>query len=620
MKTKGKNCLRSVALVSVPWPLYNRPSIQLGTLKAYLKSRYPKLEVQAHHLYLKLAQVIGYETYNAISKRTWLAESIYGALLFPKRKDKIKKMFQREAKRYAMLGNVDFEALVTQIQDASKNLFQSVDWHRCDLVGFSISQCQLTATLFYIKCLKKAFPLLPIAVGGPMFSGNHAAGLLKNFPEVDMVINGEGEGPLAQIISLLGASEGRPDNLSIPGVVTKKNMGSTKPVGFDQLDHLRRLPPPDYDDYFSILKTSTPDHTFFPTLPLEISRGCWWRSKTPSSANNKGCAFCNLTLQWKGYRSKGVSQVVSEVDRLTSKYQTLSVAFTDNLLPARESKKIFMELAKLKKDLRLFGEIRATTSRPVLEAMKDAGTAEVQIGIEALSTSLLKKINKGTTAIQNLQIMKQCEELGISNISNLLVHVPSSGIEEVNETLRALDFALPFRPLKCVDFWLGLGSPIWQQAQSFGLKAIANHRNYGVLFPSHIFRSMPLMIQSYRGNLGFQRKAWRPVKSQVQTWKKFYFESRQHALDVPLLSFRDGREFLIIRQKRPGKAPLTHRLVATSRDIYLFCSTQRSFQRITSHFPKTSPDKIRSFLKMMVDKRLMFEEKDRYLSLAVRIR
>ena len=35
------------------------------------------------------------------------------------------------------------------------------------------------------------------------------------------------------------------------------------------------------------------------------------------------------------------------------------------------------------------------------------------LGIEALATSLLKKLNKGTTAIQNLEIMRDCEALGI---------------------------------------------------------------------------------------------------------------------------------------------------------------------------------------------------------------
>jgi ribosomal peptide maturation radical SAM protein 1 len=619
MRKKGAYHLKKVALVSTPWPLYNRPSVQLGTLKAYLRSQFPQLTVQGFHWYLNVAETLGYERYGAISRRTWLAEPVYGALLFPQRKDRIKKLFERQAKTKALVGPGDFDGLCSKVKKASERLIEAVDWTGFGLAGFSMSLCQLTSSLYFIRRIKKAFPLLPIVVGGAMFSGDHAVGLLKNFPEVDFVVNGEGERPLAQLIRMLTDPKVHGDLSPISGLVTRAGMDRHSPVDFDQLAHLEALPPPDYDDYFSAVKTLAPDKGFFPTLPAEISRGCWWRSVKPSSSQDKGCAFCNLTLQWKGYRSKGASQVVSEVDYLTKRHQSLSVAFVDNLLPAKQSGKIFQGLSKLGKDLRLFGEIRAATPLPVLQAMKDAGTAEVQIGIEALSTSLLQKINKGTTAIQNLQIMKQCEELGISSVSNLVIHFPTSTVEDVNETLRALDFALPFRPLKCVDFWLGLGSPVWRNAQSFGLKAIANHPHYRALFPPHIYRSMSLIIQSYRGDLTFQKKLWRPVEMKVREWGKDYYGLRDSPAGSPLLSFRDGRDFLIIRQKRPGAAPLTHRLVGTSRAIYLFCRKHRSLKRIAAHFPTIRRRQIVAFLKMMVDKRLMFEDKGRYLSLAMGI-
>jgi hypothetical protein len=82
---------------------------------------------------------------------------------------------------------------------------------------------------------------------------------------------------------------------------------------------------------------------------------------------------------------------------------------------------------------------------------------------------------------------------------------------------------------------------------------------------------------------------------------------------------RDGREFLIIRQRSLSSETINHRLVGTSRLIYLFCRHHRSIKRIRDRFPAFSEDKILSFLKMMVNKKLMFEEKDRYLSLAVKV-
>jgi hypothetical protein len=65
---------------------------------------------------------------------------------------------------------------------------------------------------------------------------------------------------------------------------------------------------------------------------------------------------------------------------------------------------------------------------------------------------------------------------------------------------------------------------------------------------------------------------------------------------------------------------MIHRLKGTSRKIYLFCEEPRSMDRILSRFPGLGEDRARPFLTMMVDKRLFFEEGDRYLSLAVPVR
>ena len=125
------------------------------------------------------------------------------------------------------------------------------------------------------------------------------------------------------------------------------------------------------------------------------------------------------------------------------------------------------------------------------------------------------------------------------------------------------------------------------------------------------------MIQAYHGDLGYQRKIWQPVLKKMAAWHKIYTELHQGPGRSPILSLRDGGDFLILRQRRVNTEPLNHRLTGTSRQIYLFCSDHRSLKKIRDQFPAFSEDKIVAFLKMMVAKKLMFEENDHYLSLAV---
>ena len=94
VRKKNKTSLirEQIVLISTPWPLFNRPSIQLGALKAYLRSFFPDLTVHTEHLYLKVAKTLGYGLYQIISERTWLAEAIYAVLLFPDRYREIEKI------------------------------------------------------------------------------------------------------------------------------------------------------------------------------------------------------------------------------------------------------------------------------------------------------------------------------------------------------------------------------------------------------------------------------------------------------------------------------------------------------------------------------------------------
>lgn len=617
-----------IALISTPWPLYNRPSIQLGALKAYLYSTYPDLRVDARHFFLQLAESLGYKLYQQISERIWLAESIYAALLFPERFKTIETLFKREARAKPLIKENGFKQITTRVKKTTETYISSLNWDEYLLVGFSVSLCQLTSSLYFIKRIKEKFPDLVIGVGGSTFSGTVAENFFKLFPEIDVVINGEGEKPLGQLINSLRSSSDPVDLPPINGVITSNSIVKREGYdGFNQLNSLNKLPPPNYDDYFALLRSFMPQNRFFPVLPIETSRGCWWRKpiasgrvKLEKQKHVAGCAFCNLNLQWQGYRHKDPTRVMHDIDHLTGRHQTLAVSIVDNVLPAKSSGNVFKKASNLKKDLHIFAEIRAGTSASELEVMRRAGIQDLQIGIEALSTSLLKKLNKGTRTIQNIEIMRNCEALGIVNSSNLILNFPGSNELEAAETLRNLEFALPFRPLQAVNFWLGLGSPVWKNPKAYGIRAIFNHPNWSRLFPGKFYRSMEFMILAYRGDLGFQKKIWRPVKKKVALWQKTYSELQQGPLVSPVLSFRDGREFLIIKQRQYHGDSIKHRLVGTSRIIYLYCMQHRSLKKICDRFPAFAEDKITEFLKMMVDKKLMFEEKDQYLSLAVPMR
>lgn len=595
-----------IALISAPWPLFNRPSLQLGTLKSYLQYHDSALDVSTYPAYLEVAAQIGFELYHEISKHSWVAEAVYASLLFPEKNTSIQARIASQKK--AQKWKVPFEpsTVTAKLIDHHHRFIRRINWGHYNLVGFSICLNQLTSSLYFIRALKAEFPALRLVVGGSNCSGEMGRAILSSCPDIDFVVSGEGEKPLLSLVRFLKGQLERPS----PGVFYRDNHGTVVGGGYDEIRDLDTLPPPDYRDYFKYLEDSSPQIPFHPVLPVEFSRGCWWGK----------CRFCNLNLQWHGYRKKSLHQMAEEIKTLTERYPALDLAFTDNTLPFQEGPELFATLAQLKKDLNIFAELRAGLPAEALRIMRQAGLENVQIGIEALSSSLLKRMGKGTTAIQNIEVMRHCEELGIIQSGNLITMFPGTTPDEVRETMDNLDFVRPFHPLKITPFWLGYGSPLYSSARKFGLKKTGNHPAYRLLLSSDLFSRLILMHQNYRADKLVQHALWRPVVKKVESWRKVYFDLRSRYPSQPLLSYRDGGKFLVIRQLGLSGEAQIHRLRGPSRKIYLYCTTTRSLKDVKNAFPAHSVESLQNFLGELINKGIVFKEKDQYLSLAIRER
>lgn len=587
----GKNQPFRMALVAMPWAIFNRPSIQLGALKAFLNREADWLTIDTFHPYLEVARELGTEFYHHLSQDAWLGEALYSSVLFPEHRKSSNTLIKKRIRANAQLRR-HFPADPDQVSGIlAKQLAtwaDRYDWGQYRLVGFSVCFNQLLASLAAAAALKKRHPHLITVFGGSSCSATMSDSLL-NLPQVDHVIHGEGEIPLLQLCEFLAGRREKP------------------PTEERQLKNLAELPVPDYRDYFKELDRIFADEPFIPTLPLEFSRGCWWGK----------CAFCNLNLQWRGYRWKKAAQVLAEATGLAQQYATLDFTFTDNALPPKEAGIFFKEVAKKKLDLQFFGEIRVTDSRKMFAAYQQGGLTTVQAGIESLSNSLLKRLRKGVSVIDNIEAMKTALEQGITLKGNLIIEFPGSTAAEVEETLTNLDFVLPFTPLDIAAFFLGQGSPVDFSPAEYGIRAITHHRHNRDIFPKPLLNGLSLMVKDYRGDRALQKKLWQPVVDKITIWQNFHKNRRENTLAKPPLSFRDGGDFLIIRQEAPGQPTRHHRLRGQSRKIYLFCARPRSTKALERHFQAINKDNLRAFLLDLKKKRLLFHDNDQYLALAI---
>jgi ribosomal peptide maturation radical SAM protein 1 len=589
----------------MPWAIFNRPSIQLSTLKGYLQLHGSDITVTACHPYLDTAKAIGTEAYRLLSEKCWAGEALYASLLFPEQRDEAGKVFHLNLGPKTACALPDFDRLARRLDSQLDDWLASLALADCDLVGFSVCFSQLPATLLAARRLKRLRPRLPIVLGGSTCAPAIASSLLTVFPEIDFVIAGEGEIPLVSLCRHLAGIAPEPG----PRVLARSRPNPPPSAESCAADHsgqiadLDTLPLPDFADYFAELRQS--GLNFIPALPVEFSRGCWWNR----------CAFCNLNLQWSGFRRKSSARLLQEIDELRRKYRCLDFCFTDNSLPPAEADRFFAATGKQGHDFSFFGEIRTLRKAETFARYRRGGLRSVQIGIEAFAGSLLAKMNKGVAVMENVAAMKYCLAAGIQLDGNLILEFPSSTAEEVAETLHVLDFVLPFRPLAAATFFLGHGSPVWQRPEDYGITSRRPHPWNRRLYPREILAQLNMLIDAGKGGRKRQQALWRPVRAKMKEWAEFH---RQRTDSGPALSYRDGGEFLIIRQERPGQPVLHHRLHGLSRQLYLACAAPVSRKTLLKKSKSVTGQQLDAFLTDLERKRLLFRHGDDCLALAVR--
>lgn len=585
-----------IILISMPWAIFYRPSIQLGALTAYIAWQLPELSLDCLHPYLSVAKTIGFKPYKIISNNPWAGEALYSALLFPENKQQAEKLFRRELPE---LGNC-FTRFTSLLEDHFTSWLDRYDFSDCDLLGFSICFSQLTPSLYGASRIKKKHPGIPVAFGGSTCTPTVGTSLLGVFSQVDYMITGEGEKPLLGLLNHLQHQGPMPADIlhRNPGAEIKSFPGN------QEEKDLNTLPTPRYDHYFHELAEL--GLSFIPELPIEFSRGCWW---------NK-CSFCNLNLQWCGYRFKNHEKMTTEIRTLVRRHQCLDFFFADNALPIKEALTFFQHMAGEEIDLRFFAEIRVPKTGKEYRIYQQGGLQTIQVGIEALSDHLLKRMHKGTSVMDNIYAMKMATSFCIRLEGNLILEFPGSTKQDVLQTLTVLAAILPYRPLQAATFFLGEGSPVSINPEKFGISAITRHPNNRLLFPEKALKKLHLPISGYHGDRMIQRQRWQPVRKSMAAWTAFH--DNRKTSSRPALSLRDGGDFLLLRQERQEQPTLHHRLKGMSRDIYLACDRPVSKKELRQRFKTIKEAQLTAFLGDLCAKRLMYSNATHCLALAVR--
>jgi ribosomal peptide maturation radical SAM protein 1 len=578
-------------LIALPWAEHEFPSVPIGYLSAFVKRQ--GFSTDALHLHLEVAAEMGFDVCDAcFHSEHMLGEALSAALLFPNRKNR----FMDYAERH----QAGSRKLLQRYKVIMRKLYDRIEWSDYDVVAFAVYRSQLFSSLLMARWIKSDNPEIRTVMTGRLASGDLGSAIVRCFPQVDWCIDGEPEIPLTGLIRRLGRKDEHFEQ-DIPGLIYRDGGYIHRNPRTQQID-LCGIPDPDYDHYFKTLyENPALEEVALPvSVPVEAGRGC-----------NYDCAFCGDHVHYDGYRCRPAVEIRDSLDRMCLRHRVPSVLLVEQMLTKDDCDKLFPQIAALNRDYSIFCEIRAGFPRETLRTMKAAGVSEVQIGLEALDTGLLRKMQKRTRLIDNLETMKFIEELGIAHRSNLIVGFPSATQSEVDRSVRAMDLACAYMPpLYLEKFELVEDSPAYRRPSSFGISRIRENMGFLRMLPKDISRNMRLYHKQYT-NLK-PRCNYLLFRRRHELWKERYAQSQ--ITGTPLLQCLDCGDFLRIEDAREEAQSLT--LDGWMRQLYLFCRSIRSVDDIKESLPDVTIGNIMRMLKYLCKLGFMFGEGGEYLSLA----
>ncbi|MBU4318266.1 MAG: B12-binding domain-containing radical SAM protein [Proteobacteria bacterium] len=275
---------------------------------------------------------------------------------------------------------------------------------RYRVLGISTIHWTLPAAVKIAKAARETHPDGHIVFGG-IEAALDAERILLAHPFVDCVSLGEGERTVVSL--LLALSEGR-DWRDIEGIAYRRGDVICYTRTAKLIDPLDDLPFPARDDMAAVLDAGG-------AVSMSSSRGCTGR-----------CAFCSVRAFYglsRGdfWRGRSPLSVVTEMQEIREQYGARLFSFIDETVvgPGKKGGDRLREMAQRIREsdmsCEFFMTMRADqVEKTLFQDLKSAGLRKVEIGIESMAPSQLRRYGKIANTEDNRRALSLLEELGIA--------------------------------------------------------------------------------------------------------------------------------------------------------------------------------------------------------------
>jgi len=355
------------------------------------------------------------------------------------------------------------------------------------VLGFSVMCATLPTTLLIAEECKRLAPHIPIVLGGPEASFEETQ-VLEAFPQVDIMVRGEGE---LTLVDLMNALENGGSLADIMGITYRDASGVRRNADRPLIRHMDELPYPDY--------RLLPHVEQYELVQVEAGRGCPYH-----------CRFCSTCNMWRRrLRIKSPKRLADEMRFAHSTFRRKSVPGVvivhDHFLSSRE---VVREFCSLLPDDALewscFSRLEPL-SESLIQTVRKAGCSNIYIGVESASPEIQSRIGKNLPLSRLPQTLELLSSNGLHCTLSFVIGFPGEEEPHIDQTLELalrcrLYDSVPKIQLHCFTYLKG--SELNCELKTLGENLVRRNTNISPLLTGlpeerSLVEEHPLVFSSY---------------------------------------------------------------------------------------------------------------------------
>jgi anaerobic magnesium-protoporphyrin IX monomethyl ester cyclase len=266
----------------------------------------------------------------------------------------------------------------------------------------TVSTCNANITLQAAQVTKQIDESIVTIAGSQHFSVL-AQGALEAYPQLDLIVRGEGE---VTLVELLQALETEVPLKQVKGISYRKDGDIIHTPNRPFIKDLDSLPFPGYHFVRGhMTKYRFPAGRDLPFALVEGGRGC-----------AHSCSFCSQWRYWGRCRQKSPQRVADEFEYLYREFGSRFLWLTDDFIQLNEwMNTLCDELIEreITEDLVWFFQTRAdeiVAGKELLSKLRETGLQWVMTGLESHDDQMLKQYHKGidvSTGKEAIDLLKE---------------------------------------------------------------------------------------------------------------------------------------------------------------------------------------------------------------------